>query len=167
MFKIEFKIVSSEYDDFVGQNGFFKISCNDFSYGEIFSEELEQIMDKVSVLDWIERLIKVLEHLKNSDYVALSDTESYNTWIEFKKLDDQLVVSIRQAQKEDGSRDIEYKLNNATEGDWKNQIVSFQEVKDEVITKAQDYLAYVYSKNENKELFRQFESKIERLYNFE
>lgn len=128
MFKIEIKIMSSKYDDFVGQNGFFKISCKDFSYGEIFSEELELMMDKVSILDWIERLIKVLEHLKNTDYIALSDTESYNTWIEFKKLDDQLVVSIRQAQKEDGSRDIEYKLNNAIEGDWTNQIVSFQEV---------------------------------------
>lgn len=163
MFKIEFKIVCSNYDDFIGQNGFFKISCNSLSYGEIYREELEQIMDKVSIIDWIERLIKVLEHLRISDYVALSDTESYNTWIEFKKIDDKLAVSIRQVEKADGSCDIEYKLYNSVEGEWANQIVLYKQMRNEVISKAKDYLGYVYSKNENKDLFKQFKFNIDNL----
>lgn len=161
MFKIEYKIISNDYDDFIGQNGFFRMLCNGFAYGEIYHEELESVMDKVSIVDWFERLIKVIEHLNKSNYVALSDTESYNTWIEFKKRDENLVISIIQAKKEDGSHDIEYQLNNTEDGEWVNQIVSYKQLYEEILSKAKEYLEYIISQNHNEELFENLKSKLQ------
>ena len=79
MFELNYRIVHSEYDDFIGQNGFFQIKCNECIYGEIYPKELETIMDKVSLYDWFERLARVIKYLMTKDYVAISDVESYIT----------------------------------------------------------------------------------------
>ena len=92
MFELNYRIVHSEYDDFIGQNGFFQIRCNECIYGEIYPKELETIMDKVSLYDWFERLARVIKYLMTKDYVALSDVESYNTWIEFRKKNEEVIV---------------------------------------------------------------------------
>lgn len=44
------------------------------------------------------------------DYVALSDVESYNTWIVFKKRNEEVAISIVKAKKKQGSPDIEFFL---------------------------------------------------------
>lgn len=85
MFTLDYRIVHSEYDDFIGENGFLQIKCNECKYGEMYPKELETIMDKVSLYDWFDRLVRVVKNLLTKDYVALSDVESYNTWIEFHK----------------------------------------------------------------------------------
>ena len=51
MFKLEYRIVLSDDDDFEGQNGFLQIKCNDYKYGEMYPKELETVMDKVSLFD--------------------------------------------------------------------------------------------------------------------
>ena len=91
MFELYYRVVHSEYDDFVGQNGFFQIKCNECKYGEIYPKELETVMDKVSLYDWFERLARVIKYLSLKDYVALSDVESYNTWIEFRKTNEEVM----------------------------------------------------------------------------
>ena len=78
MFKINYRIVHSRYDDFIGQHGFFQIICNGNKYGEMYSKEIETIMDKVSLYDWFERLARVINILNIKEYVVLSDIESYN-----------------------------------------------------------------------------------------
>ena len=79
MFELVYRIVHSDYDEFVGQNGFFQIKCNDYNYGEMYPKELEEVMDKVPLCDWFERLIRVIKNLIKKEYVVLSDAESYNT----------------------------------------------------------------------------------------
>ena len=71
MFELYYRVVHSEYDDFVGQNVFFQIKCNECKYGEIYPKELETVMDKVSLYDWFERLARVIKYLSLKDYVAL------------------------------------------------------------------------------------------------
>ena len=92
-FKLEYRIVLCD-DDFNGQNGFFQIKCNNYNYGEIYPKELETVMDKVSLFDWFERLIRVVKYLMTEDYVVLSDVESYNVWIEFQKKDEKIIISV-------------------------------------------------------------------------
>ena len=41
MIELDYRIIHGEYDDFIGQNGFFQIKCNGYSYGEIYPKELE------------------------------------------------------------------------------------------------------------------------------
>ena len=76
MFKINYRIVANEYDDFIGQNGFFQINCNGYDYGEIYPKEIEEVMEKTSLYDWFERLTRVVKNLETKEYVVLSDVES-------------------------------------------------------------------------------------------
>ncbi len=155
MFTLDYRIVQSEYDDFVGENGFLQIQCNECKYGEMYPEELETIMDKVSLCDWFDRLVRVVKNLMTKDYVVLSDAESYNTWIEFLKKNEEVVISIVKAKKEQGSRDIEFYLRESIVGEWADQVISFSQLKTEIIEKAREYIEIItLSNKENLEIIK-------------
>lgn len=147
MFEIDYRIVHSEYDDFIGQNGFLQIICNEHIYGEVYPVELEMVMDKVSLFDWFERLVRVIQYLNTEEYVALSDVESYNTWIEFYRKNKEVTISIVTAEKEKGSRDIEFNLKDPIEGEWSNQVISYSQLKDEIVKKTMEYIESIVASN--------------------
>lgn len=163
MFKLEYRIVSSEYDDFIGQNGFLQIECNRCKYGEMYPKELEEVMDKVSLYDWFERLLRVLKNLMEKDYVVLSDLESYNTWIEFQKKKKEVVISIVKAEKEQGSHDIEFNLKAPLAGEWVNQVISYRQLKNEIIEKAGEYVEFIISSNTKKLQIDKIKENLEAL----
>ena len=153
MFKINYRIVHSEYDDFIGQHGFFQIECNGYKYGEIYPKDLEAVMDKVPLYDWFERLVRVVKSLITKNYIALSDVESYNTWIEFYKKKENVAISVVKAEKMQGSQDIEFYLRDPIAGKWTDQIVSFRQLKREVVEKASKYIEIInISNTENIEI---------------
>ena len=149
MFKLEYRIVLSDDDDFEGQNGFLQIECNDYKYGEMYPKELETVMDKVSLFDWFERLIKVVKYLMTEDYVVLSDVESYNIWIEFQKSSEEVMISVVKAKKELGTQDIEFILGEPVEREWTVSQISYNQLKMEVVNKASEYIAYVVANNKS------------------
>lgn len=149
MFKLEYRIVLSDDDDFEGQNGFLQIKCNDYKYGEMYPKELETVMDKVSLFDWFERLIKVVKYLLTEDYVVLSDVESYNIWIEFQKSSEEVMISVVKAKKELGTQDIEFILGEPVEREWTVSQISYNQLKMEVVNKASEYIAYVVANNKS------------------
>ncbi len=140
MFELDYRIVHSEDDDFAGQNGFLQIMCNGYKYGEIYPEEVEMIMDKVSLCDWFDRLVRVIKYLMTKDYVLLSDVESYNTWIEFRRKNEEVTVSIIKAEKEEGSHDIEFNLKESIAGEWDKQVICYSQLKTEVKAKLREYV---------------------------
>ncbi|MEE1306241.1 MAG: hypothetical protein U0K68_14020 [Agathobacter sp.] len=155
MFTLDYRIVHSEYDDFIGENGFLQIKCNECKYGEMYPKELEMIMDKVSLYDWFDRLVRVVKNLLTRDYVVLSDVESYNTWIEFHKINEEIVISIVKAEKEQGSRDIEFELRESIAGEWADQVINFIQFKTEIIEKAREYIQIIIANNaENLEIIK-------------
>ena len=155
MFTVDYRIVHSEYDDFIGENGFLQIKCNEYKYGEMYPKELEAIMDKVSLYDWFDRLVRVVKNLMTKDYVVLSDVESYNTWIEFHRKNEEVVISIAKAEKEQGSRDIEFNLREPIAGEWADQAISFSQLKTEIIEKAREYIKIITANNaENLEIIK-------------
>ena len=159
MFKINYRIIANDYDDFIGQNGFFQIKCNGYDYGEIYPKEIEEVMEKTSLYDWFERLTRVVKNLETKEYVVLSDVESYNTWIEFEKRDSQIIISIIEAKKEQGSQDIEFHLVEAKPSDWTNQVVDFYQLKEEISRKGKEYIESVIAFNaDNKTII----AKIQR-----
>ena len=163
MFEIDYKIICSDYDDFSGQNGFFKIKFNNFHYGEMYPEELSEVMDKVSLYDWIERLIRVLICLKTHDYVALSDVESYNKWIEFRRKDQNIIVSIVNAEKKDNTKDIEFDLQNSSAGEWTNQLISYDEFRNELFVKGKEYIKYITENNSENIDFEELQKVYESI----
>ena len=44
MFEIQYKIVPFEFDDYIGQEGFLKISGNGSYFDEIWPDELNEVM---------------------------------------------------------------------------------------------------------------------------
>ncbi len=163
MFELDYRIVYSEYDDFTGQNGFFQIKCNDYSYGDMYPKELETFMDKVSLYDWFERFIKVCKNLTTKEYVALSDVESYNTWIEFQRRDEEVVISIVKAEKKQGSRDIEFYLGEPIEGEWVNQVNDFNLFRNEIISKAREYINYIVTNNTENLVIDKIERELKEI----
>ena len=150
MFELNYRIVHNEYDDFAGENGFLQIKCNGHVYGEMYPKEIENVMDNVSLYDWFERLARVIKNLMIKDYVVLSDKESYNTWIEFQKRNEDVIISIVKAKKEQGSHAIEFSLRNPEAGEWVNQSVSFEQLKQEVIKKGREYIKNILAMNNEK-----------------
>ena len=140
MFQINYRIVYNDWDDFPGQNGFFQIQCNDCKYGEIYAKEIESVMAQDDLYWWFERLTQVARHLLTKEYVVLSDVESYNLWIEFRKNKDDLIISLINANKGNGSQAIEFELDGIEQGRWGNQHVSFLQFKREVVEKTTLYL---------------------------
>ncbi len=162
--KISYKIINSSFDDFIGQNGFIQLEFNGYTYGEIYSEEYEMVAEKESLYDWFDRLVRVAQNILTRRYVFLSDVESYNTWLEFKRENERdLVVSIIQAYKEDGASDIEFYLSNRKYGKWSNQKVILKQFVNEIIINASEYVEYLINHNQDTEIYVQLKDNIDNL----
>lgn len=162
MFEISYRVVSNDDDDFFGENGFFRISCNNYTYGEIYPKEIEDVMGQDSLYDWFERLIRVAKYLHLRNYVVLSDIESYNVWLEFEKIGEDISISIVNADKPGGAQDIEFELRDRRPGEWENQNVNFQQFKEEIVEKGKAYLKEISIKSRHS-LLNLLEQQIEEL----
>lgn len=129
MFELNYRIVHNEYDDFVGQHGFFQIKCNDC-------------------------------------IVALSDVESYNTWIVFQKRNEKVIISILKAKKEQSSQDIEFLLKDPEAGEWINQTVFFEQLQQEVMEKGRAYIKDILINNKENELVVKIKESFEEILRY-
>lgn len=164
MFEVEYRIVRSDYDEFVGQNGFFQLKCNKCLFGEMYPKEIEKYMDKESLVDWFARMFKVAKYLNTKEYVALSVVESFDLWIVFQKRNEDVVISVVKATKRIGSQDIEFELENATEGDWKNQVVSYKQFCDEIYTKTKEYVYFIRKNNNARYITEKMSQSFKELF---
>lgn len=125
---------------------------------------MEDIMDKIAVFDWFERFIRVTKNLITKEYVVLSDVESYHTWIEFKRKKNDLIISIVKADKWQSSKDIEFHLENSRPGEWGNQMIEFEQFKEEIVRKGRKYLNDILEYNSENELVGSLKIKLEELW---
>lgn len=92
MFELEYRIVLSADDDFEGQNGFFQIKCNNYSYGEMYPKEWEDTMDTVSQICYNQLKLEVVE--KAREYTAYILANNKRTAIDkIKRLEEILQSS--------------------------------------------------------------------------
>lgn len=159
MFELNYRVIQSEEDDFIGQNGLFQIKCNDFYYGEM----IENFIYNESLYNWFERLIRVAKNLMTREYVVLSDVETYNIWIEFKRKKNYLLISIVKAEKKQGSQDIEFALDEVQLGEWGNQSVFFEQFKEEIIKKGKAYIKEIMPYNLENQLVFLLEKELQEL----
>ncbi len=154
MFKINYRITDNEekLKNFSPQEvaagepveGYFELKVNDKSYGYYNKETLQPGEEGMDLLTtWFESLLELLiEFKKGSQYVAINDIESYNAWLEFKRLDDkQVCISYLRAKKWGGLGQItKVPLNEIDSYEWKNEIVTFNELSHEIKTKVNQYI---------------------------
>lgn len=66
--------------------------------------------------------IQAMIALENKNYILISDTESYNTWIEIERDKDLIYTSVIQADKPMGITAVEYApVPNKEYTEWKKQ----------------------------------------------
>lgn len=149
MFKIEYRIVISEFeDDIFGKNGFIKFSNNSHSYGDIYPKEIEQHMGVESIYYWLTYFMQAAIELEDKNYVLISDIESYNTWLEIERRTDIIYTSVIHADKPVGTTAVEFSpVPNIKYTDWKRQDTSFMQFKREVMENAKKYYTEISELN--------------------
>lgn len=140
MFLINYKILEGQEDDYYGETGFFQLSCNGFTYGEVPPEEKENLIDIVDLYDWFGGILNVLGRIKAHHQIFLCDIESYDTWIKFELGKESLAISVVNAEKPIGTHGIEYKLEKVINGSWSDQTVEYEQFRTEVIEKSKLFI---------------------------
>lgn len=154
MFKINYQItykpnelqnLSQEELDRCFIEGNIEIEVNDKKYGYCKREPLAPEETGWDLLtEWFEGLVDVLIKLKQEHkYIALSDIESYNTWIEFKKINTrEISISVIESTTKVGtSQVITEPPPNGKPSDWANEIITYDELRNEILLKLNQYLS--------------------------
>ncbi|MEL7568772.1 MAG: hypothetical protein AAGU27_28435 [Dehalobacterium sp.] len=125
--------------------GFFALNFNGNWYGYYHENVLREGEEGFELISrWFEDLLRAFINLKNSNYVAVSDIESYNTWFEFRKVNTELKVSVIETKDKSGYDSIEENLfEDSLPTDWGSSVVSFEEFGKELLLKAESYIKEV------------------------
>lgn len=153
MFKINYRITDSTEDllslsqqelDECYIEGYIEIVVNDKKYGYYKKEPITVGEGGLDLLTtWFEGLVDVLIKLKQKhQYIALYAMDTYETWLEFKRLDiNSLNVSIINFRSNDGTGQIITEAPfDARPSDWANEIISYNELRNEVLLKVNQYI---------------------------
>lgn len=134
--------------------GFFLISVNGYSYGHYHNRLLgDDEMGWYCITEWFVKLVVAYKELSKSGYVAINDTDSFNNWIEIKKQKGQFIISIVEANKEDGSSELRLlPFKEFNYGKWKNIIVDKTEYLKELSYKISLFIEEI--KEINKEILK-------------
>jgi hypothetical protein len=157
MFKINYRITEkeksllkdlSEQDLYDGGHieGFFEIIVNNEHYGYYKSDNLHSDEEGFDLLTtWFGGLLETLILLRNNNtYVALSDIDSYNIWLEFKKVNNDFVlISVIKGEKIGLDQVITKPPKNKTYSDWKEEKIFYKEMCYEVLNKANKFITEV------------------------
>ncbi|MNO58777.1 hypothetical protein D3C76_493480 [compost metagenome] len=143
---------ADKFDEEGDIEGFFELDFSGYSYGYYHSGPLGNDEKGFDLLtNWFERLIKLVLYLNTNDYVAISDIESYNTWIEFVKKDQNtLKVSIIKNSNKSGLSDIVmHRFSQYKYSDWRDVTVLMEDFKNELIHKTELYIEQIRRLNEH------------------
>ena len=158
MFDINFRIVddleylsnvtSKQFDaDMAPIVGFFQLNFDGNTEGYYHNNKLHEDEVGLELLNiWFSSLAEAIIILeKESKYVAFQEIDTYNSWLEFiREENDILKVSrVRDLEEfKEGSHAyiVTVKKDSFTYPEWKNVKISFNEFKNKVKTKGNEYL---------------------------
>ncbi|MDP4176788.1 MAG: hypothetical protein Q8900_00420 [Bacillota bacterium] len=132
-------------------DGFFQLRFNDSSYGQYndITPVDENGYSFEYITKWFENIINAALLLDKNEYVAINDTESFNTWIEIKKVKNDIIVGIIQAEK-DGEKQIRtIPFENVKYSEWKEECINLDKFRNEVISKLLMYIDELIRINSN------------------
>lgn len=149
-----FKKLSVEEIDSEGNiDGFFEMVFNNKSYGFYTKEPLsEKEFGGEYIDDWLDSLQKACIVLNFHSYVAISDVDSINSWIEFKKNTDENYLFVSNLCKEKSNEVFKITIDRLEEAkvlSWENEIIHYSEFLLEIIKKVEIFMEYLVSINNN------------------
>jgi len=122
--------------------GFFAINVNGEHYGHYHDNPLgDDESGWYLITGWFINLLLAYKRLCESDYVAVNDIESFNSWIEFKKENGLISVSLIKAKKPAGTAELQLTpFNEFSYGEWYQESVNLDEIHIELFNKATLYI---------------------------
>lgn len=163
MFEIKYRIVEDIYylkeltaDEFdmekIDVEGFIWLNFNENYIGFYHDYPLRDGEFGCELLvTWFDGLLNVLKALEKSDYIAVSLIGRFCKYLEFKKVDQYLKVSIVEYERALG--DERYLINSFRKEfkypEWKDISISRDEFMNEVLNKARDLIASLTTLNPN------------------
>ena len=176
MFEISYRISLKWYDNFIGEDGYYKMRWHDKTYGEIFPEELDGIMGIEYLYDWFKSMTSLALVLAEKNYAAWNDIESPCLWIEFVKKGEQLFIRLVRADKQMKGR-LDYVVHHLENIEYmdvseQNQPINYVEFVDELLLKCGAYLKELELLNhagqgiEEIKLLHELKSKLEKANSF-
>lgn len=154
MFEIKYRIIIDEsywktmnleqIEKEGGIEGFFQINLHSVDYGYYHNRELgegEEGFDIIST--WLSNLLEVCLLIDGTKYVAIKDTESYNTWLEFISVDNDLLVSVVQSDRFIGEYVITKPIENRVYPEWRDIKVNKEKFIEEVVNKTKNFITYL------------------------
>lgn len=137
------------FDNESDLEGFFALNFDGNLYGYYHNNPLKENERGTELItNWFVSLLQAFLVFQKTKYVAVNDIESFNTWIEFKMEEDQILVSIVEAEKEDGSmefRTVPFERFNY--GRWKNIRLDVKEYHNQLVLSTSRYLTEISNIN--------------------
>lgn len=158
MFEIKYRIVDDFEDlknatcdefnnDFTDIFGFFLVDYNGNLEGYYHSNILRK--DEVGqdmLVSWFELFMSVLENLNNSDYVAFREMGTLDVWYEFQRQDNEIHVNRAQGVIDNDYMIFEHR-KDFVYPKWRDVKILFNEFSQEVLKKANDFIANIETIN--------------------
>lgn len=124
-----------------GIEGFFQLTVDSGSYGYYHNRKLEEGEEGFDIVStWLSNLLEVCLLIDDTKYVAIKDTESYNTWIEFASLENELLVSVIQSDNFVSEYIITKPKETRRYPEWRDIAVKREEFIEEVMKKTEDFI---------------------------
>lgn len=124
-----------------GIEGFFQINLHLVEYGYYHNRELAEGEEGFDIIStWLSNLLEVCLLIDDTKYVAIKDTESYNTWLEFNSADNDLLVSVVQSDSIISEYVITKPLENRVYPEWRDIKVKRERFIQEIVNKTKDFI---------------------------
>ena len=147
MFEIRYRILNNDSDDYYGQNGYFQIICNEYTFGYMLESDVE--ICSVDIENWMIGFLDVLSNIKKGRRCYLCDTESHETWFSFDIKDNYVIMSLIKAERIIGSKQIELFLPEIRPGGMEKQYIRFEDFESEILRVVNIYFQEVSRNNMN------------------
>ena len=123
------------FDDGGDILGFFAINVNGYHFGHYHNYPLKP--DEFwweLITNWFLVIIRAYQELNRSGYVLVDVLGSYNTWIEFRRIQDIVQINIIRAEKPEGTTELRLTPFEEFEyGAWYIQYIKSGEFHDELV----------------------------------
>jgi hypothetical protein len=124
-----------------GIEGFFQINLHSVDYGYYHNRELAEGEEGFDIIStWLSNLLEVCLLIDDTKYVAIKDTESYNTWLEFISAENDLLVSVIQSDSFISEYVITKPLENRVYPEWRDIKVKREKFIEEVVNKTKNFI---------------------------
>jgi hypothetical protein len=124
-----------------GIEGFFQINLHSVDYGYYHNREIAEGEEGFDIIStWLSNLLEVCLLINDTKYVAIKDTESYNTWLEFISADNDLLVSVVQSDSLISDYVITKPLENRVYPEWRDIKVNREKFIEEVVNKTKNFI---------------------------